>query len=167
MTKKTRLKRKLQRLLPLDRLDCASLPSGCNGTYLKLSEKVGIKMSNSSERSQNTTFFQMMNRSANREARRMRMVRRYFGLVPRCYGVVVFKDLNERWRTGILMQHLGNTTLWDIRKDEEHEEQCVIRERIEDALRKRRISHGDLHSKNIMRWKGQFWPIDFANVYKF
>lgn len=96
-----------------------------------------------------------------REAKRMKEVRKCFRLVPRCYGTLVFKDSENRYRMGILMQHIGETSLWKLPIN--HSE---IYENVQKSLNKRNFAHGDLHSKNIMHFKGKFWPIDYDDVYR-
>ena len=166
MTKKARLERKVRRLLSLSELNCYSHPSGCFGTYIKLSDKVGIKIVDSVRATTRDRFFYLIYTRIEREVRMMREVRRYFGLVPRSHGIVIVRDLDNRYRIGILMQHLGDTTLWELIREKGEDGGYKIEEKVQKSLRKRKFCHADLHSKNIMYFRRQFWPIDYSDVFR-
>lgn len=87
------------------------------------------------------------------------------GIAPKCFGVRIVQDkASGLYYSGIVMQDLGQTTLYDrmcngIVDDRRAYE---IKERLRKELLKFGIEHDDLHEENIMFYKGKYYAIDFG-----
>ena len=87
---------------------------------------------------------------------------------PRCYGLVIFK-YNRNFRIGLILQHLGEKRMVDVKHEYRNDRGISIEnraDRISDLLYKRLekkgIRHSDIHSRNIMYFQKRFWVIDFS-----
>lgn len=134
--------------------------SGCYGEYRQLSRTKGIKILHSNgyydytEVINSDTF-----EAANKEAKLLRKAY-VSGITPRCYGVKLILR-NNKYYVGILMEHLGTTTLADF--DYDYNRCDLIINTLKEKLRnKAGLIHFDLHGNNIMWHKGMYWAIDFS-----
>lgn len=131
--------------------------SGKNGTYYKLNNNVGVKVIHSKEFKNVTKAFRS---KAYREAveEACLLSEAYeTGYVPQCYGVTLVK-MGAGYKVGVLMQHLGNTTL----SESEFYDDAEIYNDINNSLKDLGIYHGDLNEDNIMVYRGKFYAIDFS-----
>lgn len=133
-------------------------PSGAYGSYFRIGRKRGLKVLRGSFRSMAAAYNSPEFDLAKEEAELLKLAEDS-GVVPECFGVRVVKR-GTVFRVGILMQHLGNKTLADLNQDEMYE--ADIHDQLKDALDHCGINHGDLHTRNIMFFKGKFYAIDFS-----
>lgn len=135
-------------------------PSGCYGTYIQLTKKLGVKVIGCGSIHRNVVIEEDMKHTA-KEAKTAKKVRRIYKNTPKCYGIRMFKA-KERYYACILYQHLGKIRVYDI-KDWDRAEMAT--ENMREQLKKRNIYMDDLHKKNIMFFKGKFWLIDMGQVW--
>lgn len=125
-------------------------PSGVDGVYIKLNDKLGIKILR-------CTDIDM----AVKEANYLRIANTKTDKVPKCYGVKLIKVKNQDfYRVGILMEHLGDVIL-DSLSLPGKKERLIIKQH-EDYLRKLGIIHKDIHTGNIMVKDNKYYVIDFG-----
>lgn len=66
------------------------------------------------------------------------------------------------------MQHLGNTRLSDVNRELQYVRKGLHWEdHLYQQLSDVGIRHGDLHTGNIMFYKGRGWAIDFGSCIEF
>lgn len=131
--------------------------AGVHGTYYKLSPHVGIKLIHSKvypsvKRALASRAFRLASDEA-----AILVHAEETGVVPKCYGVTVV-SVKSGFRVGVLMQHLGQTTLADT----EHYDDADIYDQLMESLEEVGIYHGDLHEDNIMVYRGKFYAVDFS-----
>lgn len=130
---------------------------GANGEYVKLSSQIGIKLIHSklfttqTKAMKSTAWKLAMGESEN--------LKLAFdsGVVPQSYGVSLVK-VGSGFRVGVLMQHLGGTTL----DNSEFYDDVDVYEHLRDKLKEVGIKHFDLHGDNIMVYRGKCYAIDFS-----
>lgn len=135
-----------------------NVPQGAFGKYFQVTPTRGVKVLRGSfrnlESAYNSHIFDMA-----REESEILKVAQNSGVVPKCYGVRIVRRGN-RYYVGILMQHLGNKRLSDMKVSVDKESQ--IYDDLNDALEDAGIGHNDLHAGNIMYYKGKYYAIDFS-----
>lgn len=152
MTPHIKLQKKLEEKLP------KGGPSGCYGMYIQITNKLGVKVVGCGYKNRNVSLEEMKTTAL--EARTAKKVRKVYKNTPKCYGVRVFR-IEDRWYTCILYQHLGKVRMHDL----DDVDISITTEAIKDKLKQKHIHHDDLHSKNIMFFKGKFWVIDMGQVW--
>lgn len=165
MTLRTRTAIKIKK-----RLD-NSLPGGSYAEYIQISPKKGIKLYYAKCDSTTEPTFKRTLQMAHYEVYFYKLARERYPFVPKCYGVQVIK-VKDRYnsdvfRIGIVLQHLGNTTLSDVgygRNDSSPFAGRYPATELNTKLKSRGIYHGDLHDGNVMYYKGQLWVIDFGHA---
>jgi RIO-like serine/threonine protein kinase len=132
--------------------------SGSFAEYFKLGKGKGVKLLRGSHRTRASALKSRNWALAHREADLLDAA--YCSkVVPKCYGVKLVKYGNH-YRVGIVMQHLGHTKLNETNLN--LSEGSDIRDLILEALEDVGITHTDLHSENIMVYRGKFYAIDFT-----
>lgn len=130
---------------------------GAHGSYIKLSPSLGLKVIHSVKYKSRAKAYRCR---AWREARleaELLDIAFESGVVPRCYGATLVK-VKSGFQVGVLMQHLGSTTLSNSKFYDEFD----VQEDINNKLEELGIYHGDLHEDNIMVYRGKFYAIDFS-----
>lgn len=132
---------------------------GQHGSYVKLSPSVGVKVLHSKvHKTQRAAYSSNSYKLAVQE---VEILRQAFdsGVVPQCYGITLVR-VKGGYRVGVLLQHLGVTT---IDKSEFSEDNAIeVMDYIKEELRQVGIIHGDLNEDNIMVYRGKCYAIDFS-----
>jgi RIO-like serine/threonine protein kinase len=132
--------------------------SGSYGEYFKLGKGKGVKLLRGRWETKAKALNSRAWRLANKEADLLDIAKDS-KVVPKCYGAKIVKS-DKQFRVGIVMQHLGNTTLNETGlMDEEHSD---VRDILMEALEDVGIIHTDLHGDNIMYYRKKFYAIDFT-----
>lgn len=163
MNKQTQLQKKLNKRLQEMQLD--GRPRGSYGIYVKLTDKMGIKFVDYHFNKAKDRYYKEKLKEAYIEANNQKKARKLFKFIPKCYGVRVLKTGNTL-KIGILMQHIGNDTLERLSNlgTVPQKRRYQITENIIRGMQKRGISHDDIHAKNIMLYKGNYYAIDFGYI---
>lgn len=134
-------------------------PSGCSGRYIQLTKRIGIKVYYCDYETRESAIKYGVKEAAH-EAKMARKIRKIYHNVPRCFGVKILK-IEDKWHVGILLQHLGDERISDVKEK-------IDPYRVVDSIRsqfdRRKIYHSDLHHNNVMYFKGKFWVIDLLSV---
>jgi RIO-like serine/threonine protein kinase len=131
---------------------------GAHGRYVKLSPSLGIKVIHSPLfKSIAKAYKSHAYRQAKKEAELLTSAFES-GVVPRCYGVTLVK-IGNRFKVGVLMQHLGSTP---ISESDFYDQVSEAYDEINDSLMELGIYHNDLHEDNIMVYRGKFYAVDFS-----
>lgn len=151
----TRLTKQIQRKLTSQH----RLPNGISGTYIKLSKGKGVKLLHATC----DTWEEALSvyKDALHEIRMMKAARKIYPFIPKCYGVKIFKFKGYigYYKVGIILQHLGDTTLRSTLRKVRNSGSII--DDVAFHLEKQGFVHGDLHTSNIMVYRGKYWIIDF------
>lgn len=128
---------------------------GDNSTYYQISSTKGIKILDGNYDTYQAVLMDDMLISAKKEAELMKLAKTKYQYVPICYGVKIVQFKNY-FKIGIIMQHLGNIMIQSL---ETFKRQDI--DGFKNKINKLSICHKDIHGKNIMVYKGQYWLIDF------
>jgi tRNA A-37 threonylcarbamoyl transferase component Bud32 len=138
---------------------------GVYGKYFKLSKTKGIKILISTGfKTRETALESWAFRKAKKEMKLLKKASKS-KIVPKCYGVkIVWNEKRSLFEVGIIMQHLGETTLANhIKKYKKYKEkETSILDKLQETIKKYKIKHNDLHANNVMIFKNKFFVIDFS-----
>jgi len=131
---------------------------GCYGKYYQISNTKGIKIlcskySTYEEALESDTLIE-----AKEEAILLKRARCRYDYIPKCYGVKIV-TIRDKFRIGIVMQHLAGPLAGDFCDYDEYDH---VRASLTKTLRDRGITHSDLHGNNVIRYKDNWWVIDFT-----
>jgi serine/threonine-protein kinase RIO1 len=138
----------------------ASNRDGCYGDYYKLSRSKGIKvLSDDRYRTLEDTIKSRTFKEAKAEAIHLMEARKRYPNIPKCFGVKII-EIGGFYKVGIVMEHLGETMAIHLIAHED--ERLELMKELRDKLANVGIDHGDLHCKNIMFHKNDWYIIDFS-----
>lgn len=129
------------------------ISTGYFAHYYQISPSKGIKLLHQPFNTYKEAICSKEYQEALKEVDLLNKAKSRFNRVPRCYRVRVI--LQEVYRVGIVLQHLGEETVGIG---------CSIYQ-LQNDLCRAGITHKDLHGSNIMRYKGELWVIDFSPEY--
>lgn len=130
--------------------------AGCYGQYYQISTTKGIKLINAKFSTFNEAFESREMKEAKEESLLLRRAKSMYDYIPKCYGVKIV-ETRGYFRIGIVMQHLQGPTA-DMFCEYEEE----VRQSLYKILKDRGIEHRDLHGNNVIRYKDDWWVIDFS-----
>jgi tRNA A-37 threonylcarbamoyl transferase component Bud32 len=137
-----------------------STKSGVYGKYVPISNTRGVKILKAKFSSLKRLYRSEKYYRATEEVNMLKVLNaRNCDFVPKCYGLRIIQ-VGKNYHIGILLQHLGNVQLNDLRLENGRDER--IWNRIEKQIEKFGFSHSDIHTSNIMFYKNKYWLIDFS-----
>lgn len=144
-------------------------PNGCSGAYIQVSKDIGVKIYGYPERQISDLTHHI--EWAETEHKRLKRTKIAYKYVPKSYGVKIF-NTKSGYRVGLVMQHVGDTTLKDLRRKRVpylnkkvflDKTADIIINKLRRKIRHKGQSHNDLHAKNVIYDKGKFWVIDWES----
>lgn len=140
--------------------------SGCYGNYYSYSYKKGVKLYHETFLSYREAIKSRSFRDANLEHLYYRMAKQRFSCIPYSYGVQIIM-IGYKFYIALFLEHVGKQTLGNVYGDNEANKNKMssVIQKLKKLLEDRGISHTDLHSRNVMYWKGKFYVIDFSPSY--
>jgi len=121
--------------------------SGLNGTYFRTSQREGIKLFKNSYYSPQTLLARIKTRKLQIIIQEATIGK--FAGTTKSLEIIKY---NGRYYLGIVQFHRGNPV---------HLVSSKVLNQVRAKLRQQSIVHGDLHGKNIVRTKKQYYGIDF------
>jgi RIO-like serine/threonine protein kinase len=131
---------------------------GAHGKYVKLSQSLGVKVIHSDKFPTIQKAYRSHAYKLARKEAEILTLAFESGVVPKCYGVTLLK-VGRGYRVGVLMQHLGSTTLDESEFYDRYTEAYDL---INDSLMDVGIRHMDLHEDNILVYRGKLYAVDFS-----
>lgn len=130
---------------------------GYYGQYYQISKFKGIKVLHDQYNTKNEAIYSKQYNIALEEYLSLVQAKERFNRIPRAYGVKVIFD-GEKWRIGIVMQHLDGPMLANANLANKYDLEISLKKELKAVG----IIHDDLHSHNIIHHNDELWAIDFS-----